>query len=94
MIDYTAPAVHFIFGERKYVWFDIRASGETGFTIQNAKWKLKKGGKEVTSGSCEVDSGTTVRVLLDPPERGDFILEMSYEVPPELKKSEVVVLVT
>lgn len=89
------PSLKFILGERKYVWFKITSCVDQIFTIASATWELKHiNGTVAAYGDCELDGTDILRVLLEPVDRGTYILCVSYLVPPELKKAQVNVNVT
>lgn len=87
------PSIKFILGERKYIWFKATSKIDQHFVITDATWELKHLNKIIASGECEIDGQDTVRILLEPRERGAFTLYVSYTVPPEIKKAQVNILV-
>lgn len=88
------PSLRFVLGEKKYIWFRVTSKVEQTFTITEATWELKRVGEVVASGTCEVDGTDTVRLLLEPPDYGSYMLYVSYRVPPELKKAQVNIVVS
>ena len=91
----NTPSIKFNCGERKYVWFKITSCIEQLFVITSATWNLKKiDGQEIARGECELDGTDTLRVLLEPPAPGTYVLSVEYEIPPEIKKAQVYVYVT
>lgn len=93
MTCHGAPSIKFALGERKFVWFRATSKIDQMFVITDASWELKQVGRVVASGKCELDGNDTVRILLEPAERGAYTLCVSYTVPPEIKKAQVSVLV-
>lgn len=89
----STPNIRFALGERKFVWFKAISKINQLFTITEARWELKQVDKIIASGDCEIDGNDTVRILLEPLERGVYTLCVSYTVPPEVKKAQVNVLV-
>ena len=89
----TGPGIKFMLGERKFVWFKAISKIDQLFVITEASWELKQLDRVVASGECELDGNDTVRILLEPPERGMYMLCVSYTVPPEVKKAQVSILV-
>jgi hypothetical protein len=83
----------FILGEEKWLDFNITSRTSEPFVITASTWQLKDGAEVIDSGSCTID-GSTVSVLLAPEERGRFVLEVSYVIPPETRKARVLINVT
>lgn len=86
--------VMFNLGERKYV--DIRVMGCNGASIivENARYVLANGDEIETSGDClierESDSSVLLSALIQPQIPGGvYLLEFTYEVPPEILKYNV-----
>lgn len=80
----------FILGEKKYVKFKATACDNLPPVITGATYTLTQDGDLVTSGSCIVNGGEFM-VLLEPPAKGDYLLEVSYTVAPELRKVQVAI---
>lgn len=76
----------FILGEKKYLQFEIKSMINQKIVITDSSWTLYDSeGKTVQSGSCDIDENT-LQLLLQPDARGDYILEVSYDIPPEIRK--------
>ncbi len=93
MICESLPSLHFVLGEKKYIWFEVKSTVNQIFTITEAAWELKRVDEVVASGICEIDGTNTVRLLLEPPSYGAYTLYVSYTVPPEVKKAQVNIIV-
>lgn len=86
--------VDFELGERKYVCISIKSICKKPFDVTSAKYALKKGDDTEDSGDCEIthksDTETLLSALIQPMARGaTYALEYTYEIPPEILKSEV-----
>lgn len=80
-----------ILGEDKYVDLEIRSRQPGPVVIPSAVWELKKSiqTKPEQIGTCEI-SGAEISVLVEPQETGVYTLEITYEIPPEMRKVRVV----
>lgn len=83
---------NFYLGEDKYVDFEIRSKSLHTIVITSATYELKQQNTIVLSGQCEIN-GDRISILLEPPERGQYILEMTYTVAPETRKTIIKLLV-
>ncbi len=91
--------INFKLGEKKYVCIKITSSCKLPFDVTSAKFILKNGSETEASGACEVkkksDTETILSALIQPMIKGTtYILEYSYEIPPEILKHEVKVCVS
>jgi len=76
----------FILGEKKYIQFEIKSMIQQKVVITDASWILIDAeGEEVLSGSCDVDENN-LQLLLQPENEGQYILEVTYNIPPEIRK--------
>lgn len=76
----------FIIGEKKYIQFEIRSMIQQKVVITEATWiLLDTKGKEVLTGNCEIEDNI-LRLLLEPDAIGEYILEVTYSIPPEIRK--------
>ena len=78
--------IKFIKGEKKYVQFLISSKKKEPIIITSATYTVTHNGEMVTSGDCEID-GSTILVLLDPLNIGSYQLEITYTIPPEIRKA-------
>lgn len=80
----------FIWGEEKYVDFQVKNRDNRPAVVTEADFTLFKDFQIVQQGECEID-GSFVSALVDPPDVGKYLLEVRYTVPPETRKVKVVV---
>ena len=82
----------FILGEEKYLDFKVTSrKGET-IVILSANYALLDfydNEKTIKDGVCEID-GDNISILLEPPTKGDYIVELTYVVAPETRKARVI----
>ncbi|MHB1154062.1 MAG: hypothetical protein ACYCWE_20275 [Eubacteriales bacterium] len=78
----------FILGEEKYIDFQVRSSITQTVVITSATYILSKNGDENISGVCIIN-GSKISVLLVPPERGVYLLEITYIIAEEKRKVHV-----
>ncbi len=80
-----------ILGEDKYVDLEVRSTQPGIVVIPKAEWVLRRNGvTEVEQmGTCEVN-GTFISTLVEPQQIGTYTLEITYEVPPEIRKVRVI----
>ena len=83
---------NFLFGEEKYIEFEVTSCKGEVPVISSSKWVLKDGDEELVSGDCKTD-GSVRSVFLAPPKRGKLTLELTYTIPPETRKARVWVYV-
>ena len=86
----------YILGEDKYVELEIRCrQKDATVVIPEATWELFRASKDVpeSTGSCEIDR-QYIRALIEPGERGQYRLIITYSIPPETRKAEGVLNVT
>ncbi len=86
--------IDFELGERKYVCISVKSTCKKPFDVTSAKYELKKGDDTEDSGDCEIthksDTETVLSALIQPMAKGaTYILEYTYEIPPEILKTEV-----
>lgn len=91
--------VEFELGEKKYVCISVRSACRKPFDVTSAKYILKNGDQKEASGECEIskrdDQETVLSALIQPMIKGgSYILEYTYEIPPEILKYEVKVKVS
>jgi len=89
---------YFELGEKKYVCISVRSTNREPFDVTSAKYILRNGDQTEASGSCEIDrrsdTETILSALIQPMIKGaTYTLEYTYEIPPEILKHEVRVLV-
>lgn len=94
-----AEKVEFELGEKKYVCISVRSTCEKPFDVTSAKYILKNGDQKEASGECKIskrdDQETVLSALIQPMIKGgSYILEYTYEIPPEILKYEVKVKVS
>lgn len=82
----------FILGEEKYLDFEVRSKSLHTIVITSAYYKLMRGANVILSGNCEIN-GDRISILLEPPERGDYVLELTYTVAPETRKEKIILRV-
>ncbi len=90
---------NFELGEKKYVCISVRSTNRKPFDVTSAKYVLKAGDQIEKSGECEIskrsDQEIILSALIQPMIKGaTYILEYTYEIPPEVLKYEVRVMVT
>ena len=90
--------VNFEFGEKKYVCISIRSTCKKPFDVTSAKFILRNGDQTEVSGECEIskrnDLETVLSALIQPVIKGaTYTLEFTYDIPPEILKHEVRVMV-
>lgn len=91
--------VTFELGEKKYVCISVRSTCKKPFDVTSAKYVLRNGDQIEKSGECEIskrnDTDTILSALIQPMVKGaTYILEYTYEIPPEILKHEVRVCVS
>ena len=92
--------VDFTMGEKKYVCISVKSTCENRpFDVTSAKYILRNGDQEENKGDCIIekksDSETILSALIQPMIKGgSYILEYTYEIPPEIIKYEVKVKVS
>ena len=90
----------FELGEKKYVCISVRSTcPNRPFDVTSAKYVLRNGDQEETKGDCIIqkksDVETILSALIQPMIKGgSYILEYTYEIPPEIIKYEVKVKVS
>ena len=85
--------VSFIKGEKKYVQFLISSKKKEPIIITDATFTLTRNGEIVLYGECEIKDSTLL-VLLDPVNIGSYQLEVTYTIPPEIRKVRCIVNVS
>ena len=90
--------VNFEFGEKKYVCISVRSTCKNPFDVTSAKFILRNGDQTEVSGECEIskrnDLETVLSALIQPAIKGaTYTLEFTYDIPPEILKHEVRVMV-
>ncbi len=78
----------FILGEEKYIDFQVRSSITQTVVISSATYTLSKNGIIDISGVCIIN-GSKISVLLEPPELGVYLLEITYIIAEEKRKVRV-----
>lgn len=86
----------FKLGEKKYVCVRVKSCANQPFEITGAKYVLRCGEDEEATGDCKIEQwsrGETVLSALIEPKRKNaaYILEYTYQVPPEILKYEVMI---
>ncbi|MBR4419345.1 MAG: hypothetical protein IKV70_06425 [Phascolarctobacterium sp.] len=84
-------ALYFLEGERKYVQFAIHSSKSQKVVVTQANYELTQKGEVVESGSCEIVDGATLQILLEVSKAGNYELEVTYMVAPEIRKARCTV---
>lgn len=89
--------VAFRLGEKKYVDIRVESCDGRPFMIKNAKFVLKNGDQVEISGECQIQQDETsviVSALIQPKIKGgNYTLEFTYEIPPEILMYNVLVSV-
>lgn len=80
----------FIWGEEKYIDFQITSRVMQAVVVTAADFTLFKDFQIVQQGKCEID-GAYLSALIKPPDVGEYLLEVRYTVPPETRKVKVVI---
>lgn len=88
----TPFTTDFILGEKKYVWFKVTSKIEQKVVITSATWQLTDGEQILDNGVCTIEENI-IKILLEPASKGVFMLQVQYEIPPEIKKTGVSVVV-
>ena len=83
----------FILGEKKYIKFKATSCDGVPVVITNATFGLTKDGELVENGMCEVN-GEEFMAFVEPKEKGDYILEVTYTIAPETRKVRVAIYVS
>lgn len=78
--------VDFILGEKKFIKFDVKSAINQRIVITSARYKLYLGDNLVAEDDCDIISDDCVQLLLKPDEVGKYVLEVEYEIPPEIRK--------
>ena len=91
--------VNFELGEKKYVCICVRSADRHVFEVTSAKYVLKKGDEVEASGQCEIaqvsDSEVTLTALIQPMAKSaTYVLEYTYEIPPEVLIHDIRVAVS
>jgi hypothetical protein len=78
----------FILGEKKYIQFQVKSTIQQKVVITSATWSLKHAEtmEEVLTGTCEIENDSEIQLLLMPEANGQYILEVTYTIPPEIRK--------
>lgn len=79
--------VNFRKGERKYVQFSIVSTIDQKVVVNQASYELTNGDKVIESGSCEIIDNCILRALLEINEVGNYDLEVTYMIAPEIRKA-------
>lgn len=77
---------YFKLGEKKYIdWVLKKNRVNDVLVVERATWQLKDlaSGEIKDAGTCEIERDT-VSVLLHPENKGNFVLEVTISVPPEV----------
>lgn len=82
----------FILGEEKYIDFQVRSSIAQTVVITSATYELSKPGSTAITGICEID-GDKISTLLEPPEKGTYLFEVTYIIAEETRKVRLNLLV-
>ncbi len=82
--------VRFVRGEKKYIQFLVLSKKKEPIIITNATYTLTHNNEVVECGSCEID-GSAILVLLELSTFGSYQLEVTYTIPPEIRKARCVV---
>ena len=90
--------VSFEMGEKKYVCISVKSTCKKAFDVTSAKYSLKNGDQKEDSGECRIeqksDLETVLSALIQPMIKGaSYTLEYTYEIPPEILKHEIGVIV-
>ncbi len=88
----TPFTTDFMLGEKKYVWFKVISKVAQKVVITSATWILTDGNETIESGVCTIEENI-IKILLEPTSKGVFMLQVQYEIPPEIKKTGVSVVV-
>lgn len=96
-MGYTENA-EFKLGEKKYVCVSVRSCNKRPFDVTSAKYVLRNGDQEEAKGDCIIerrnDTETILSALIQPMIKGAiYILEYTYEIPPEILKCGVKITV-
>lgn len=78
----------FILGEEKFLDFQVRSTITQTVVITSATYKLSINGADDIVGICVIN-GSKISVLLEPPNRGTYLLEITYVVAEETRKVRV-----
>lgn len=94
-----AETVYFELGEKKYVCISVHSTCGKPFDVTSAKYILYKGDEKEASGQCEItqksDTETVLSALIQPmAKNATYMLEYTYEIPPEILIHEIRVKVT
>ena len=74
----------FFLGEKKYVNFSVISAKEEQVVIPEATYVLKKDDVVEDSGNCTIQNNV-ISVLLEPAEAGQYVLNVTYSIPPETR---------
>jgi hypothetical protein len=78
----------FILGEEKYLDFQVRSAITQTVVITSATYTLTKAGAVDITGVCIIN-GNKISVLIEPPELGMYLLEVTYIIADEKRKTRV-----
>ena len=69
-------------GERRRVTVRVTYKNrQSGFLIQNPRYTLKSGYKEIESGIPSMEAySTEMMAVIEPPQAGNYVLEFYYEI--------------
>lgn len=88
--------MNFVLGEQKEVGIEIKNRKNKPFIIDNASYELKMFGRNIieSSGTATVDNESKeITAIINPLEKGTYILTFIYEVYQEILKAEVQIAV-
>lgn len=83
----------FILGEKKNIKFKATSCDGNPVVITDAKYILYRDDVSIVNGLCTVE-GNMFMALIEPPEAGEYTLEVIYTVAPETRKARVAIHVT
>lgn len=90
--------VDFLLGERKEVCISVYNQCREPFDITSATWVLKKGDEIEKQGNCEITHKSEIEsiltALIQPmAKRAEYVLEFTYDIPPQILKKNIQVRV-
>lgn len=80
--------IDFILGEKKHIEMEIKSTRPQKILIIDANYILyNENNEEVLTGICEIEDEHFIKILLEPTSRGKYTLEVTYTIPPEIRKA-------
>lgn len=86
-------SIEFVLGEKKILDFEVLSTDNAIFTITSAEYRLKDKNEILLTGESDIREDI-ISVLLEPLDKGSFVLEVEYAIPPEIRIGRAIVNVS